>query len=465
MVTRNLGFESLTSIAVSNGATSPNPGSAGVWAWSTTLKRPMMWDGSRWYSASTGAPDICKQVVDGYLRNFYNNPRNRPVMANPPTVTVGTATRPSGLTVEFPYGTYPVYNTGGGVPSTASGVTSFPIVGGAAMSWRVETILDGDEITFLLSSVTSAGYRFLVDGQYVSKVGTSSASGSDRWYTLTFPTRARRRITVEGQTGMTFARAAVKPTDTLIRPERAASICFVGDSDFTSFGNDYKGDGYVENMGDFLGVFDVKSHGISNSGFVAGGSDNFQNSSRTSVYYNTGAQSIVFEISINDYTLVTNATITVNQLRDAIVSVVSNTRAAVGPNIPIIVFPDTINTDWQNGGGSGLPTIEAVFANAVDALGDPFVRFIRMSNSTTDIPAINTVANWNYYRKGDNHLSVDGCTWVGMWTAQQLALAYADMAGIPMTSPVPKMIGQDVAFGTTAPAAPYYGQLWLDTTP
>ena len=39
----------LSVVAVAEGATTPNPG-APCWAWSSTLSKPIFWDGSRWTS-------------------------------------------------------------------------------------------------------------------------------------------------------------------------------------------------------------------------------------------------------------------------------------------------------------------------------------------------------------------------------------------------------------------------------
>lgn len=62
MTTKSLRYTSLPSLAISEGATTPNPGFTGVWVWSSTLAKPMYWNGSNWYSTqmnitvSTTAP-------------------------------------------------------------------------------------------------------------------------------------------------------------------------------------------------------------------------------------------------------------------------------------------------------------------------------------------------------------------------------------------------------------------------
>lgn len=50
----------LPALAVADGAATPDPGAPG-WAWSTTISRPVFWDGTRWrgvtaVSAGTTAP-------------------------------------------------------------------------------------------------------------------------------------------------------------------------------------------------------------------------------------------------------------------------------------------------------------------------------------------------------------------------------------------------------------------------
>lgn len=53
MTTKTLSFKSLPQLAIAEGATTPNPGIAGVWVWSTSLSKPVYWTGSIW---TTGLP-------------------------------------------------------------------------------------------------------------------------------------------------------------------------------------------------------------------------------------------------------------------------------------------------------------------------------------------------------------------------------------------------------------------------
>ena len=45
-----LSFEKPLALAIAEGATTPDPGQAGVTVWSTTLGKPVFWDGAKWTS-------------------------------------------------------------------------------------------------------------------------------------------------------------------------------------------------------------------------------------------------------------------------------------------------------------------------------------------------------------------------------------------------------------------------------
>jgi hypothetical protein len=50
----NSQYRLLIQAAIAEGATTPNPGAAGCWAWSTTLSGVVFWDGTRWRKATPG---------------------------------------------------------------------------------------------------------------------------------------------------------------------------------------------------------------------------------------------------------------------------------------------------------------------------------------------------------------------------------------------------------------------------
>ena len=50
----NSQYRLLIQAAIAEGATTPDPGAAGCWAWSTTLSGIVFWDGARWRKATPG---------------------------------------------------------------------------------------------------------------------------------------------------------------------------------------------------------------------------------------------------------------------------------------------------------------------------------------------------------------------------------------------------------------------------
>lgn len=50
---KEVSFQAPLSLAIAEGATTPNPGFAGARVWSSTLSQPVTWDGSKWTAKST----------------------------------------------------------------------------------------------------------------------------------------------------------------------------------------------------------------------------------------------------------------------------------------------------------------------------------------------------------------------------------------------------------------------------
>lgn len=63
MTKKLLGFEAPPSLAIAAGAITPNPGLAGVQAWSTTLGALVTWNGTSW-NASSGSSPASNVVVN-----------------------------------------------------------------------------------------------------------------------------------------------------------------------------------------------------------------------------------------------------------------------------------------------------------------------------------------------------------------------------------------------------------------
>ena len=64
---RNLNYQAAPPLAIAEGATTPNPGIAGVTVWSTTLLKPVYWTGTQWTAGSAGgggsAPPVLVQLT------------------------------------------------------------------------------------------------------------------------------------------------------------------------------------------------------------------------------------------------------------------------------------------------------------------------------------------------------------------------------------------------------------------
>lgn len=91
MTRKSLGWQALPADAIAEGATTPDPGQPGVWAWSTTLSRPVYWSGSAWASA---LPGTALAVGTNNLANLSvtNNKIANNIIANGKLVQVATGT-------------------------------------------------------------------------------------------------------------------------------------------------------------------------------------------------------------------------------------------------------------------------------------------------------------------------------------------------------------------------------------
>jgi hypothetical protein len=76
MATKELSFKQLPNLAVAEAATSPDPGVTGAWCWSTSLGKPMYWNGSTWTSVSSGGGSGSPTYSGTALVNFGSFPGN-----------------------------------------------------------------------------------------------------------------------------------------------------------------------------------------------------------------------------------------------------------------------------------------------------------------------------------------------------------------------------------------------------
>jgi hypothetical protein len=113
------------SMAIAEGATTPNPGLTGATVWSTTAGRPLVWDGSAWWPSgiysfgpdTVGGTTYQLVAADSYKLKRCTN-------AGAVTVTV-----PLNVTVAFPVGRTQVYIEVAG----AGGLTLSPETGSVSL--------------------------------------------------------------------------------------------------------------------------------------------------------------------------------------------------------------------------------------------------------------------------------------------------------------------------------------------
>lgn len=101
MTTKQLSYKSLPSLAIAEGATTPDLGvdAKGAWAWSTTLACPVYWNGAKWF-ASTPNPFIqAISPLDGFNVNITQNNKKTWLLLLPnSTLALGTITLPNAET-------------------------------------------------------------------------------------------------------------------------------------------------------------------------------------------------------------------------------------------------------------------------------------------------------------------------------------------------------------------------------
>jgi hypothetical protein len=370
---------------------------------------------------------------------FHRNCRTRGLHPAPPMITVGTSTAPSGHTRTYTFGAagHPFAHSGGN-PSTSSGRTTFPVRGANAFAWRVDVVHDGDSVAFLLDSVTADGYRFLVDGQYVSTSSTTSAAGSERYFRLQFTTKARRRITVEGNPGLGFWGAATTDDGQCIRPADAASgnALYVGDSNPEMVGFNQKGDSCALAFTDHLGFRGCWINASSGSGFVvAGSSTNYagRRGDWTTAVADDLFDLIVFQCSYNDRAQTTAS------VKSAVAAEIAAARTK-HPNAVILVHG---NNSWNHIGSdvTDLTNTEAAAAEAVTEAADPLIGFIPIythAAGTAGLPIIGTSAVGDagtgntprYVSHAADHMNPAGNIYFGQWLARRVIEKLAAMGGI-----------------------------------
>jgi hypothetical protein len=320
------------------------------------------------------------------------NLRDIGAMSSPPTVTANGTALPAGQTNGYLVSTYAdLYRTSGGTRAAARRLKS-AVVGttggnigdgaGGQVNWgRYRFIADANKIAFRVSG-TTAQYRFIVDGQYVSLTGTvttGSAATPDQYLLMDFTSsggRQRREIIIEmSQTG-SFIGAYVGATEKIFEadesPFRTVSL---GDSYCYGTAAEILGDGVDAAMADYLGWSNHMNSGSGGTGWATTNAayrfdERIANGDLT---LNGGSPDIItLQGSINDK----------NASASSVTSgCLAGIRSARGqfPNAIIFVFGV-----WNAPGGAGTLSAtanEAAIQSAVSSANDDLVFFIPISSA------------------------------------------------------------------------------------
>lgn len=351
--------------------------------------------GSLSYARSNDAKLRLRKLRDLALARRYDNCRTNGVMASPPTIAADSAATPATAAtaykaasttllstnpfrfygcdasriniqstdfVRFPALTLSGSGTGGNITGAQSGST-----------WRAEAFVDSDLVGILVGG-SSLPFRFLVDDQYVDTTGTATAlSSGSRSFLLTFASRAKRRITVEGEQSQAFRGMSCIGTGAVYPvPNENFRLLVLGDSITNGTGGTRIGDGFARILGDMLGVRDTIVSGVGSTGYLA-------NSSGTrytlrervpSDVPTSGVDAVVVAMGRND-------TAGTSAITAEVTLAIAAIRSTVGLHVPIFVggqFPGS------SGPSAGDIAIDAAIASGVSALNDPLVEFVSISS-------------------------------------------------------------------------------------
>ena len=377
---------------------------------------------------------IADRLVQSASVSLNSNCRTKEALpaTKAPVVSV-TASKPIALTRTYDPGSVgqPFSFCGGNVV-VSSGFASFPSTTSTSTQigflWRTELVLDGEEVSFNLDS-SADGYRFIIDGQYVSLSGTTYSTGSPGWYTLTWATRERRTIIVEGHTTLRFGQVATNPLSKILKPSgNGIKGYFIGDSNAFVQGFNLKGNSYSSVFMDCLGISNQTVNAVSSTGFQATwGSNNYQ--VRQSDWNSFSQQDlVVLQMSINDITL----DFTAASMKTAAASLIANIRLA-HPNALILVVGIITWDEF----GTSLSEHETAVEEAVSETNDDYVLFIPVRNApeeeilTGSMYATDGTASF-YVDDASGHLTYAGNQFIGRWLADRALEKISSALNIPI---------------------------------
>lgn len=262
----------------------------------------------------------------GALRSFVTanydqpNPHNQAVMASPPTVTV-SAGLPAGMAVSFTVspdtqetaalrvlggrmflvgGNYRIYSADIGATGGNGGSND----GKECSGWRADVSTSAPIVTFRIAPTTS-GYRFIVDGQYVSLTPTQTVGttgSTSEYFKVDFGSSVMRQISIEGERTCGLVSVWVASGQTCARPTTEAKrISFAGDSFTFGSGATSLGDSYGWVTADMLGFRHALLSGSGGTGYVATGASAVKLFDRLSDINDRGPHDIIVcAMGVND---------------------------------------------------------------------------------------------------------------------------------------------------------------------
>lgn len=198
----------------------------------------------------------------------------RPVMASPPTVTLGTVNDPGTIsgknfqetdTTTFRYfGATPVADS---LWYTKDPTTQY---------WAVDFEIDCDAFEFYAKSGATAGkYRLIVDGEYATADAQSGQTGGGGGYFVhvDFGSQANRHVVIEMDAVMTFGGVYVENSDHVWKSSTPVGprVIVLGDS-FTE-GSQANGiQSWAVEMANWMGWRDIQPSGSGGTGYLNPGS-------------------------------------------------------------------------------------------------------------------------------------------------------------------------------------------------
>jgi hypothetical protein len=221
------------------------------------------------------------------------NPRNAGLYTGSITIADNGAAVPAQVSRDYPCNSSSagVWTTVGGARVNAGGLNRFcsAVIGTTSGTvglnngknsnfWRVSVSMTGRYLAVRVGA-TSAAYRFLVNGQYVSKSGTvlgTTTGNTYQYLLLDFGARGNRIVTVEGWNACAFGGALTEATAILAPAPKSGRLrgVFLGDSYIVGSAAANYGDGLAPVLADYLGV-DLMASGSGGTGW---------NQSLTTVY-------------------------------------------------------------------------------------------------------------------------------------------------------------------------------------